>query len=199
MAIRAMRQRQSRNLLATLFLSQGTPMLLAGDERGNTQHGNNNAYCQDNEISWIDWNDDPTEGGLAMTVRELVALRDRFPILRRGRFLDGRYDDVSGVRDVVWLNPGGGEMLPEHWDDPRARSIGILLDGRSQASGVRERGIDQTVLILVNAFDGGVEFALPEGKWTVAFSTDVDLAVDTVAVDGKMIAPPRSLVVLAAG
>jgi glycogen operon protein len=197
--IRAMRQRQSRNLLATLFLAQGTPMLLAGDERGNTQQGNNNAYCQDNEISWIDWSDDPTQGGLATAVRELVALRDRFPILRRARFLDGRYDDVAEVRDIVWLNPGGGEMQPEHWDDPRARSIGILLDGRSQASGVREHGNDQTVLILINAFDGGVEFTLPEGAWNVAFSTDLDLAIDTPAEDGKLIAPPRSFVVLAAG
>jgi glycogen operon protein len=197
--IRAMRQRQSRNLLATLFLAQGTPMLLAGDERGNTQQGNNNAYCQDNEISWIDWSDDPTQGGLATAVRELVALRDRFPILRRARFLDGRYDDVAEVRDIVWLNPGGGEMQPAHWDDPRARSIGILLDGRSQASGVREHGKDQTVLILINAFDGGVEFTLPEGAWNVAFSTDLDLAIDTPAEDGKLIAPPRSFVVLAAG
>jgi glycogen operon protein len=90
-------------------------------------------------------------------------------------------------------------MQQEHWDDPRARSIGILLDGRSQASGVRERGNDQTVLILVNAFDGGVEFELPEGAWTVAFSTDLDLATDTPAEDNKLIAPPRSFVVLALG
>jgi glycogen operon protein len=196
--IRAMRQRQSRNLLATLILAQGTPMLLAGDERGNTQDGNNNAYGQDNALSWIDWENDPTEGGLAQSVRDLLALRERYPILRRGRFLNGRYDEDSGIRDIVWLNPGGMEMEQGHWDDARARSIGILLDGRSQASGVREHAADQTVLILINAFDGGVEFTLPEGTWTVAFSSDLDLAVDTQAEDGKMIAPPRSFIVLAA-
>jgi glycogen operon protein len=196
--ILAVRQRQSRNLLATLLLAQGTPMLLSGDERGNTQDGNNNVYGQDNELSWIDWENDPSEGGLAQSVRELLALRERYPILRRGRFLNGRYDEESGIRDIVWLNPGGGEMQQEHWDDPRASSIGILLDGRSQASGVREHAADQTVLILINAFDGGVEFALPEGQWTVAFSSDEELAVDTLAQDGKLIAPPRSFVVLAA-
>jgi glycogen operon protein len=196
--IRAVRQRQSRNLLATLFLAQGTPMLLSGDERGNTQDGNNNVYGQDNELSWIDWENDPSDGGLAQAVRDLLALRERYPILRRGRFLNGRYDEESGIRDIVWLNPGGGEMQQEHWDDPRASSIGILLDGRSQASGVREHAADQTVLILINAYSDGVEFTLPEGGWTVAFSSDLDLAVDTVAQDGKLIAAAHSFIVLAA-
>ena len=100
-----MRDRQKRNLLATLLLAQGTPMLLAGDEFGRTQQGNNNAYCQDNEISWINW--DIGEGGteLAEFVRKLIALRKSFPILRRSRFLTGEYNAELDVKDVSWLTP----------------------------------------------------------------------------------------------
>jgi glycogen operon protein len=196
--ILALRQRQSRNLLATLLLAQGTPMLLSGDERGNTQEGNNNVYGQDNELSWIDWADQPDTGDLTKTVRELLALRDRYPILRRGRFLNGQYDEASGVRDIVWLNPGGGEMTQEHWDDPRASSVGILLDGRSQASGVRQHAADETMLILINAFDGGVEFTLPPGGWRLAFSSDAGLSVDAPVDSETFIVPPRSFLALAA-
>ena len=194
--ILAVRQRQSRNLLATLLLAQGTPMLLSGDERGNTQEGNNNVYGQDNELSWIDWA--AGSGELTQTVRDLLALRDRYPILRRGRFLNGQYDEDSGVRDLVWLNPGGGEMAQEHWDDPRARSVGILLDGRSQASGVRQHAVDETMLLLINAFDGGVEFNLPPGGWNVVFSSDPELAVDTPIESDTFVVPPRTFLALAA-
>jgi glycogen operon protein len=126
-----------------------------------------------------------------------LSLRERYPILRRGRFLNGRYDEASGVRDIVWLNPGRGEMEQGHWEDPGARSVAILLDGRSQASGVRELAADQTVLILINAFYGGVEFAVPDGRWSVAFASDPALPVGHL-VEHALIAPPRSFIVLAA-
>src|ERR1700712_5678761 len=127
--IRAARLRQMRNMLATLFLSRGTPMLLAGDEFARTQNGNNNAYCQDNEISWLDWEAiGPEERDLAEFTQRLTLLREALPILTRGRFLTGAYDEEFGVKDVTWLLPDGGEMLPENWTQGDARSIAVLLD-----------------------------------------------------------------------
>jgi len=202
--INALRERQMRNLLATLFLSKGTPMLLAGDERAQTQGGNNNTYGQDSEIAWIDWERDPTEGRLADFVRELTALRQRFPLLRRGRFLDGRYDEASGVRDIVWLAPDGSEAGEAQWTDAGARSIAALMDGRAQQSGVQRPGTDATLLLLVNAWAEGVEFRLPEHdectEWTVALSTATELAPGLNVAGGQaFVCPPRALVVLACG
>ncbi|RYX90847.1 MAG: glycogen debranching enzyme GlgX [Comamonadaceae bacterium] len=161
-AINALRQRQQRNLLATLLLSQGTPMLLAGDEFGRTQHGNNNAYCQDNEISWVDWQgiDDAGQSLMGFT-RKLLALRKRLPVLRRNRFLTGAWNEALGVKDVTWLTPGGSEMEPANWDDPRTMCFGALLDGRAQTSGIVRRGSDATVLLVFNAWHDAVEFKLP--------------------------------------
>ena len=199
--ILALRERQMRNLLATLFLSKGTPMLLAGDERAQTQGGNNNTYGQDSEIAWIDWQRDPTEGRLADFVRELVALRKAFPLLRRGRFLNGRYDEESGIRDLVWLSPDGQEATEAHWTDPGARSMAALMDGRAQQSGVRRQGVDASLLVLVNAWSEGVTFRLPEAdsatRWEVVLSSAIELAKGTGAdAGGEFICPPRSIVVL---
>ena len=202
--INALRERQMRNLLATLFLSKGTPMLLAGDERAQTQGGNNNTYGQDSEIAWIDWERDPTEGRLADFVRELTGLRQRFPLLRRGRFLDGRYDEASGVRDIVWLAPDGSEAGEAQWTDAGARSIAALMDGRAQQTGVQRPGTDTTLLLLVNAWAEGVEFKLPERsecpEWTVALSTATELAPGLNVPGGHtFVCPPRAMVVLACG
>jgi glycogen operon protein len=152
-----------RNMLATLLLSQGTPMLLAGDEFARTQRGNNNAYAQDNEISWIDWEGIDQEGAalLAFT-RKLIQLRLSEPILRRGRFLSGIYNEELDVKDVTWLTPTGEEMEPDHWDDGNARCISILLDGRAQPTGIRKRGTDVTVLLILNAYHDVVRCTLPE-------------------------------------
>lgn len=161
--IRALRLRQMRNMLATLLFSQGTPMLLAGDEFARTQQGNNNAYCQDNEISWIDWegiDDDGIE--LLEFTRRLIRLRQDLPILRRGRFLSGTYNEELDVKDVTWLTPAGDEMTPEHWQDPNARCISILLDGRAQPTGIRRRGTDVTLLLILNAHHDVVKCTLPE-------------------------------------
>jgi len=160
--IRALRNRQMRNMLATLLFSQGTPMLLAGDEFARTQKGNNNAYAQDNDISWIDWEGVDEDGAeLFEFTRKLIQLRQNLPILRRGRFLSGVYNEELDVKDVTWLTPAGDEMTPEHWQDPHARCISILLDGRAQPTGIRKRGTDVTLLLILNAHHDVVKCKLP--------------------------------------
>jgi isoamylase len=203
-AINELRERQMRNLLATLLLSQGTPMLLAGDERAQTQGGNNNTYCQDDEIAWIDWDRDPTDGRQTDFVRQLLAVRKRYPILRRGRFLNGKYNEDAGVKDITWLNPAGNEMTDEEWQDGNARSIGMVLDGRAQVSGVRERGQDTTLMVMINAYHEGVEFDVPEREdcpaWKVVVSTAPEIEHDRTVKRGQgLICPPRAFVVLACG
>jgi isoamylase len=160
-AILDLRFRQMRNMLATLLFSQGTPMLLAGDELGRTQHGNNNAYAQDNEISWLDW-DRVGENGRALCefTRRLLALRATKPVLRRRRFLTGAYNEELDVKDVTWLTPTGEEMTPAQWNDPLACALGVLLDGRAQPTGIRRRGRDLTMLLILNAHHDVVKFKL---------------------------------------
>jgi glycogen operon protein len=199
-AINALRERQMRNFMATLLLAQGTPMLLAGDERGQSQGGNNNTYCQDNEISWINWDVDPLNGRLVDFVRRLTALRKRYPILTRGRFLNGQYNDDAGVRDLTWLNPGGTQMEDHHWSEAGARSVGLVLEGRAQVSGVREHANDATLLILINAYHEGVTFKLPDASthlaWKLVLSTDEELQADMMPEGaGDFMAPPRSVTV----
>ncbi|GAB2892458.1 glycogen debranching protein GlgX [Paraburkholderia jirisanensis] len=182
--IRALRERQKRNLLATLLMSQGTPMLLAGDEFGRTQQGNNNAYCQDNEISWVDWPGIDDDGrALAGFVRKLTALRHALPVLRRGRFLAGETRSLAGdgdedlqVKDVTWLSPAGVELNDEQWGDAAMRCFGLVIDGRAQASGIRRPASDATLLIVVNAYHDVVEFKLPEvpgsDQWSCLIDTN---------------------------
>ncbi len=174
--IERLRARQQRNLLATLLLAQGTPMLLAGDEFGRTQQGNNNAYCQDNEISWLDWAIEEDGAALTDFVRRLIALRQRYPILRRGRFLTGTYNEELGVKDVTWLTAHGAEMTPADWDNPATRCFGMLMDGRAQATGIRRPASDATLLWVLNAHFDVVGFTLPEvpaGRhWGLMFDTN---------------------------
>ncbi len=173
--ITALRDRQIRNMLATLLLAQGTPMLLAGDEFGRTQRGNNNAYCQDNDISWLDWNFGPRGEKLIRFVKALTRLRRDYPILRRGRFLGQAFNEELGVRDVTWIDTSGGEMQAEEWNDPATRCFGMLVDGRAQVTGIRRRGHDATLLLVLNAFHDVVDFTLPpcEGGdiWRVCIDT----------------------------
>jgi isoamylase len=161
-AIRQLRLQQMRNLLATLFFAQGTPMLLAGDEFGRTQHGNNNAYCQDNELSWVDWNIDEEGRALIAFCRRLIALRRCHPILRRQRFLVGHYNEELGVKDVTWLDPQGEEMTEANWHDIEARCMGMLMDGRAQPTCIKRNGADATLLLLLNAHHENRTFVLPE-------------------------------------
>ncbi|MAL99236.1 MAG: glycogen debranching enzyme GlgX [Alteromonadaceae bacterium] len=161
-AINAIRLRQVRNFVATVLFSQGTPMLLAGDEMLRTQGGNNNAYCQDNEIGWIDWDHSEEARNMIDFVRRVIALRLRYPILRRGRFLTGKFDENFGNKDVTWLAPSGEEMSVEDWEDPATCSMAVLLNGSAQATGIRRRGEDVTLLLLLNAHHEPVDFQLPE-------------------------------------
>ena len=176
-AIRELRLRQMRNLLATLLLSRGTPMLLAGDEFGRTQDGNNNAYCQDSEISWVDWEGiDADRRGLALYVQKLLTLRQALPMLRRGLFLTARYDEELGVKDLAWHTPAGDEMTAEHWNDTNGRCLGVLVDGRAQETGTRRLGTDATLLLVLNAHHDMVRFTLPQAvagrEWVCIIDTN---------------------------
>ena len=171
----ALRERQKRNLLATLLLSQGTPMLLAGDEFGRTQQGNNNAYCQDNEISWVNWEHDERARGLTRFAGRLTALRSRYPVLRQSRFLTGGWDEQLGIKDCTWLAPNGEKMAEQNWKDTAAKCLGLVLDGRVQTSGIRRRGSEATLLLITNAHHDVVLFTLP----TVAGGRDWQRLIDT--------------------
>jgi isoamylase len=161
-AIIALRERQKRNMLATLLLAQGTPMVLGGDEFGRTQQGNNNGYCQDNAVSWADWNHDERGAALIRFVRHLAGLRRQYAVLRQSRFLSAQWNEEVGVKDSTWLDPTGGEIAAEQWQDPAARCVGLLLDGRAQASGIRRRGSEATLLLILNAHHDVVLFTLPQ-------------------------------------
>lgn len=161
--INALRERQMRNFLATLLLSQGTPMVLAGDEFARTQKGNNNAYCQDNDISWVDWGLAERNQSLIRFFQKLAGLRHRYPILRRNRFLTGCYDEELKVKDLTWVSLSGAEMRAEDWTwtDERMRCFGMLMDGRSRPTGLPQRGTEATLLLLLNSYHEAVEFVLP--------------------------------------
>jgi len=194
-AVNDMRQRTMRNMLATLFLAQGTPMLLAGDEFGRTQGGNNNAYCQDNEIGWLDWDMPDWANTQVALVKRLTQLRHTYPILRRGRFFTGAPIDAPAdapagaldVRDVTWINASGKEMESGDWDDPGMKCFGMLIDGRAQATGIRKPGADTTMLIVMNAHHDLVTVTLPDctnGRaWELVFDTNVPDRDDVQAFD----------------
>jgi len=176
-AVNGLRKRQMKNMLATLLLSQGTPMLLAGDEFARTQQGNNNAYCQDNEISWVHWSDDDRTRRMVTFVQRLTGLRRRYPILRHRRWLSGDYNEELGVKDVTWMSATGAEMAEADWKDGNVRCFGMLLDGRAQVSGIRQRGQEATLLIVFNAWQDVVKFTLPEapggGQWSLLLDTNM--------------------------
>ncbi len=159
--VNGLRERMIRNTLATLLLSRGTPMLLAGDEFGRTQDGNNNAYCQDSEISWLDWDIKDKGESLVRFVSRISRLRNRARVLHRARWLTARVDEDLGIKDVTWVAPDGSEMDEGNWSDGNARCFGVLLDGRARETGIRRRGDDVTVLILINAHYEPVDFKLP--------------------------------------
>ena len=163
-AILALRARQRRNLLATLLLAQGTPMLLMGDEAGRSQAGNNNAYCQDNPVSWYRWDRMPEDADAMIGfVARLTALRRAHPALRRRRFLHGREQDPAGTPDVVWLAPDGEPMGVEDWREPAAAALGLLLNGAAgpELSPDGAPAPDSTLLLLLNARPEPQAFTLP--------------------------------------
>jgi len=176
--VNKVRRRQQRNFLATLFLSQGVPMLGGGDEYGRTQQGNNNAYCQDNEISWHAWNLTPEQQAQTEFTARLIALRHEHPVFRRPKFFQGREVRGEGVKDIMWLNPSGNEMSDEEWSASYVKTLGVLLCGG--ALDVRdwhgEPITDDTFLMLLNASHEVVDFALPntpaQGWVTLLDTTD---------------------------
>jgi glycogen operon protein len=176
-AIEALRSRQMRNFLAMLLLSQGTPMLLGGDEFGRTQRGNNNAYCQDNETSWLDWEIPHRGRSLIGFVQKLCKLRHQYPILRRNRFFTGDYDAELEVRDLTWINATGAEMRSEDWADAGMRCFGMLMDGRARPTGVRQRGTEATMLLVLNSHHDLVMATLPDcsgGRyWSLLIDTNL--------------------------
>ena len=182
--INAMRQRQRRNFLATLLLSQGVPMLLGGDEYGRTQYGNNNAYCQDDNISWLGWQRDKSARQLLSYTQGLIKLRNEHPVFRRPKFFQGRKIRGQEVKDIMWFNPGGTEMTDEEWNSHFVRSLGMLLSGK--AIDVRdERGepiVDETFLVLFNAHHEPHRFTLP-GRVDVRWGLLIDTAEDTGFVE----------------
>jgi glycogen operon protein len=176
-AIIEIRERQKRNFLATLLLSQGVPMLLGGDEMGRTQGGNNNGYAQDNEISWFSWDLKRRDRQLLAFTRSLIRLFTMHPVLRRRRFFQGRQIRGSRVKDLTWYAPDGAEMTDEQWQAPGVKTLGVQFAGDAiDERGPRgERIVDDTLLIILNADDRPVAFSLPNReaakRWELVFDT----------------------------
>jgi glycogen operon protein len=178
-------------------------MLLAGDEFGRTQHGNNNAYCQDNEISWFNWDLAQKGENLVALVRKLTGLRHKYPILRRNRFLTGTVDEELDVKDLTWINAAGTEMRAEDWSDGNMRCFGMLIDGRARPTGLRQRGAEATMLLVLNAHHDLVEFVLPAcpggDTWNLVLDTNmgVDAPLGSFASSEKYGVTGRSLLLFA--
>ncbi len=174
--IGALRERQQRNLLATLLLSQGVPMLLGGDERGRTQGGNNNAYCQDNEISWLDWSLDERGERLLDFTRRLIHFRRAHRVFRRTHFLTGREVPGSGLPDSWWFGPDGRKLTRRDWESD-IRTVGLFLNGEEFPSSTPRgsRVSDESFLVLLNAGGEPVTYRLPPrrfgGRWKLELST----------------------------
>ncbi|MDB6072446.1 MAG: hypothetical protein JWO89_86, partial [Verrucomicrobiaceae bacterium] len=158
--INVLRERHRRNMMATMFLAQGVPFITSGDERARTQKGNNNAYCQDNELSWIDWTPATISNRFLVFTQQLAALRTRFPVLRRKTFFDGHADPVTQEHDITWLSENGGNMSRTEWYQHRRTLLGAMLSG----DGAR-------LVILFNNDAHAAPFVLPKGRWKTLFDT----------------------------
>jgi glycogen operon protein len=204
-AVLALRERQQRNFLTTLFLSQGTPMLLGGDELSRTQRGNNNAWCQDNEVSWYDWHLDERRERLLEFTRRLIGFRREHPVFRRREFLVGHDPETdAALPDVWWFRTDGHKMTGRDWQTNRL-VLGMFLNG----DGIFEPGphgeptVDDSFLVLFNAHHEDCKFTLPNRRfgerWTLELSTVAeDGAGDDLVVEalGKLVVPARSMMVL---
>ena len=191
--------------MGTLMLSQGTPMISHGDEIGRTQRGNNNVYCQDSEISWMDWSLCETNADMLAFTRKVVKFRKNHPAFRRRRFFEGKpIRSGDQVRDIAWLTPAGKEMKPEDWNTGLDKCVAVFLNGDAiPAPNERgERVVDDSFLLCFNAHDQPHDFVAPKGKyakqWTAALDTaDPVGETDLVVASGeKILLQPRSLLVL---
>jgi glycogen operon protein len=202
----ALRAQQKRNFLTTLFLSQGVPMVVYGDEVGRSQRGNNNAYCQDNEISWLDWDSARDDEALAQFTAALSQLRREHPIFRRRRFFAGRpIRKGDELRDIAWFTPSGEEMTEHDWDAGFGKSLAVFLngDGMTDRDNRGERLTDDSFLICFNAHYEELPFTTPNGyadAWEVVLDTaqpDLPATESRVVKAGVEVpVPARALLVL---
>jgi glycogen debranching enzyme GlgX len=199
----ALRRRQAANLMATLCLSNGVPMITAGDERGRTQNGNNNAYCQDNEISWVDWRPDHAWLDVYEVTKCALRLRREHPALRQRHFFEGRPTIRGGPKDLAWLHPSGREMRGDDWHDLELTTLGMFVSGAPLRSpGPRgEQQVDRSFAIFLNAGDAAEQVELPTNDWVqsgeIVLSTDPKLPVGTPVKTGdRLRLGGRSVVVL---
>ena len=187
-SVAALRLRQVRNLLSTLLLSTGAPMLVAGDEMWRTQGGNNNAYVQDNETSWVDWTGGPEADDVLTLTRRLLELRRRHPVLRQSAFFEGRaVPDGDGCKDLAWFTAAGRELTDRNWFDSGLRTLGMYLDGRRlrHRSARGEPIVDESFLLVLHSGDDDRGFVLPGPPWADTYRP----VIDTSAVGG---APPST-------
>ena len=196
-AVNMLRDRQSRNVLATLLLSQGTPMLLAGDERRNTQHGNNNAYCQDNVLSWLEWELGERDAGLLEFTKRLLRLRAAHPVFRRSDFLTGEALQGSGAPDVWWFRPDGRKMTLVDWARGDAFALGAFLNGEEIPT-LDERGEpmeDESFIVLFNAWREPVTFVLPPARFGRRWAHELCTAEPELEPNGKAYAARAAVLV----
>jgi glycogen operon protein len=201
--INALRWQQKRNFITTLLLSQGVPMLLAGDELSHTQQGNNNTYCQDNELTWLQWGLTEEQSEFYEFVRSVIALRRTQPVFHRRKFFQGRAIQGEGIQDISWLEPCGQEMTEEAWDTGYAQCLGVRLAGDCIGD-LDERGepiVGNTILLLLNAHYEAIPFTLPDIKegqqWERVLDTADPLGALQQYVGGEQYAlQGRSMAVL---
>ncbi|AKV03425.1 Glycogen debranching enzyme [Labilithrix luteola] len=187
-AINDLRARQHRNFLVTLMLSQGVPMLTSGDEMGKTQRGNNNAFVQDNPVSWLDWDLDERRQRLLSFTRELIAFRRRHPVFRRNRFLKGERVGNSELKDIAWFSPSGREMTTADWQKPKAATIGLLLSGDALdwTDDMGHPVLDDSFLVLLNGSRTDVSFVLPNAEWGSRWAMRIDTQREAMCTDGEL-------------
>ncbi|MDY7089352.1 MAG: glycogen debranching enzyme, partial [Actinomycetota bacterium] len=203
-AVIALRERQKRNFLATLLLSQGVPMIAHGDELGRTQGGNNNVYAQDSEISWIDWAEARHHDVTTVFTRRVTQLRADHPIFRRRRFFTGEPAGESGLPGIAWLRHDGSPMREQDWAPGAARTLAVFLNGNGiyEADALGERIVDDSFLLLFNAAPEDVEFTLPDQAYGNAWEVALDTADPLLAKAGTVKAqeairlPPHAMLVL---
>ncbi|MHA6249587.1 glycogen debranching protein GlgX [Pontibacter sp. CAU 1760] len=188
-----LREQQKRNLLATLFLSQGVPMIVAGDEISRTQHGNNNAYCQDNEISWIDW--EKADKGLLKFTQKLIELRKNHPIFSRRRWFQGQPIKGVGLEDIDWFLPDGTEMTEENWSHDHAKSLAVFMNGLGLRSvGPKGEKIhDDNFYLIFNAYHEPITYKLPLKKYGEEWTKILDTSESEIADGKEKFAPRKSL------
>jgi isoamylase len=199
-----LREKQKRNFMATLLLSQGVPMICHGDEYGRTQHGNNNVYCQDNEISWFNWEWEDRHKEFFEFTRQLIALTQASPVFHRRRFFQGRHIHGQDVKDIRWIRPDGKDMTDEEWNSSFVKTMGMLLNGKEMEE-VDEKGKevkDNVFLVLVNAYWEAISYTLPDsgnaGNWEILFDTSnpSETFEEKMLPENNYNLGPRSLVML---